>query len=190
MRKLTKVLPVLFLIFLAALIWPLFNRAYAEFECNNGPNSSDSNNCGTPCYEGNPWSKYKKEWGDWSQQGWYYYPTPNFSLYYMTYSCSTGSKCIGDDTGLRYGYCDCTASSSIYAMCCAGATAKKCTKLDYDNLPPPEGTCSPYEQRNGVTSCASDSGGGSQPTPSDCLVPYNNACPKGFVLKAGCCVCP
>ncbi len=149
-----------------------------KLECNNGPNNTDSNGCGLACGSFEPWTKYVCKYNSIGFWGWSY----------LGPVCSTADKCIPGEKGLHPGYCDCGSSGPLYKTCCSGSTPTPCNRYyQQDNYDPPEGTCAPNSWVWG-SSCTSSSPPSNSGT---CLVyPYNNACPKGYVLSGGCCICP
>jgi len=150
MSKLIRI--IITAVFLGALLFSVrFDNVYGTSECNNGPNNSDSNNCGPACYYGDPWSKYEvNNECTYLPGGWAWWVEGSVCAQRIDYVCSTGDKCISGQTGLHPGYCDCGSSGPIYKECCSGSTPTLCNRYSVqDNYPPPEGTCSPNTMVDG-----------------------------------------
>ncbi|MEK7185827.1 MAG: hypothetical protein AAB675_00490, partial [Patescibacteria group bacterium] len=104
--------------------------------------------CGWPaCTVGDSWTKYTLgngtsycfDFGIFSEDCQYVY-IPSFNV------CSLGDKCTAVQPYLNYGYPDCSTGAclngGIYKTCCAGSNlGGSCNTLNYDNIPPPEGSC-------------------------------------------------
>jgi len=162
-----------------------------SFYCNNGPNKDDSGGCGTPCHCGQPWTKYYKTSESGMGQVCELAEGYTWWISRIAELCPTGDVCIIGEYGLRYGTCDCLFGS-IYKTCCVGSTKVKCIR--YGDPKWKRGVCPPGSTTVRGTSCPSsgsgNSGSGSSGGSSGCLTPYNGACPKGFVISGGCCICP
>jgi len=154
MNKLTNIIikaSLVIVAFLGIFLFSTkFNQIYGNYECNNGPNNRDSNGCGRPCYNGEPWSKYEVNNSCGSLPfGWAWWGT-NICAQRIGYICSTGDKCVSGEKGLRPGYCDCGSSGPLYKTCCSGSTPVNCNNYyQQDNYPPPEGTCAPNTMVDG-----------------------------------------
>lgn len=114
---------------------------------------------------------------------------------YDQFVCSTGDKCVPDETGLRSGYCSCSYGSTYKYCCDTSGNEEEC--INYylqDDIFPPEGVCPGGYLIDGNRVRSSPCTGPQLPTntpipgqPTNTPVPTNEPTYCTRCSDAGCC---